>query len=55
MRKSYLAPEVNELGAVSALTAAFGSAPEIDVSEFPAIPVATGSFDVCEEEVCGTP
>lgn len=47
MSKPYIAPEVVELGAVEELTAALGSAPRADFSQFPQIPATTGSFDIC--------
>ena len=53
MKNSYEAPSLESLGAMSAMTAAFGTDPAPDVSEFPQIPADTGSFDICEEEVCG--
>ena len=52
MKKSYTSPSFEALGAVGSLTAAFGTAPAPDISEFPQIPADTGSFDVCEELVC---
>ena len=52
MKHQYEAPSLESLGAMSVMTAAFGTDPSPDVSEFPQIPAATGSFDVCEELVC---
>jgi hypothetical protein len=47
MNKTYTAPTLVELGAVSDLTAALGSAPRPDFSVFPQIPANIGSFDIC--------
>ena len=48
MKKTYQAPALEEIGGVAALTAAFGTDPRSDFSEFPLIPAATGSFDICD-------
>ena len=48
MKAAYIAPSLEEVGGVATLTAAFGTAPRADFSEFPQIPSATGSFDVCD-------
>ena len=53
MKKSYLAPALEGIGQVAASTSAFGTDPAPDVSEFPQVPADTGSFDICEEEICG--
>lgn len=53
MKKPYQSPEVVEFGSVAELTAAYGSDPDPDIVEFPGIPVATGSFDICEDGQCG--
>lgn len=47
MTKTYIAPEVVELGAVEELTAALGNESRVDFSTFPAIPASMGSFDIC--------
>ena len=52
MKKNYEAPRLEVLGTIANHTAAFGTDPSPDVSEFPQIPAAEGSFDVCEELVC---
>ena len=48
MKKTYDAPSLNEVGTVAQFTAAFGTAPQADFSEFPTIPASTGSFDLCD-------
>lgn len=48
MKTPYQAPLLEEIGGVAALTAAFGTDPQADFSEFPDIPASTGSFDVCD-------
>ena len=48
MKATYTSPSLEEVGGVATLTAAFGSDPRADFSEFPLIPSATGSFDVCD-------
>ena len=48
MKATYTPPSFEEVGGVATLTAAFGSDPRADFSEFPQIPAATGSFDVCD-------
>ena len=48
MKATYTTPLLEEIGGVATLTAAFGTAPRADFSEFPQIPSATGSFDVCD-------
>ncbi|WP_420457506.1 hypothetical protein [Rubrivirga sp.] len=53
MKKTYEAPRLETFGGVASLTAAFGTDPAPDVSEFPQIPAETGSFDICEELECG--
>lgn len=47
MTKSYVTPELVELGAVEELTAALGARVRPDFSVFPSIPAAQGSFDIC--------
>ncbi len=48
MKKTYNAPTLQEVGGVTSLTAAFGSAARTDFSEFPEVQPNTGSFDVCD-------
>lgn len=48
MKNTYQAPRLSEVGGIAGLTAAFGTDPRIDFSEFPLIPADTGSFDVCD-------
>ena len=48
MKKTYNAPVLEEVGGVATLTAAFGTDPRRDFSEFPEIQATTGSFDVCD-------
>lgn len=48
MKNTYHAPALDEIGSVAGLTAAFGTDPRMDFSEFPDIPADTGSFDVCD-------
>ena len=48
MKKTYQAPALEEVGAISALTAAFGTSSRMDFSEFPQIAAGNGSFDVCD-------
>ena len=48
MKKTYSAPALDEVGTVARFTAAFGTAPQSDFSEFPLIPASTGSFDLCD-------
>ena len=50
MKATYTTPLLEEIGGVATLTAAFGTAPRADFSEFPQIPSATGSFDICSSE-----
>ena len=52
MKKTYMTPTLEEVGAVSAITAALGTSARRDFSEFPAIPPSNGSVDLC---VPGTP
>lgn len=52
MKKIYETPCLEAFGSVASLTAAFGTDPAPDVSEFPEIPADHGSFDICEELVC---
>ena len=49
MKATYTSPSLEEVGGVATLTAAFGSDPRADFSEFPLVPAATGSFDVCDD------
>lgn len=53
MKKTYLTPSAEPFGTVEEMTGTFGSLADPDVSEFPSLPAAEGSFDVCEELVCG--
>lgn len=53
MTKTYITPELVELGAVEELTAALGPSPRIDFSTFPSIPASTGSFDICPNGIPG--
>ncbi|WP_420457507.1 hypothetical protein [Rubrivirga sp.] len=53
MKKTYTTPSLEAVGSITSLTAAFGTDPAPDVSEFPQIPAETGSFDICEELECG--
>ena len=48
MKKAYNAPALEEVGGIATLTAAFGTDPRRDFSEFPQIQASTGSFDVCD-------
>ena len=48
MKKTYHAPALGEVGGITSLTAAFGSDPRRDFSEFPQVQASTGSFDVCD-------
>ena len=48
MKKTYNAPALEEVGTVSNLTAAFGSSPRRDFSEFPQVQASNGSFDLCD-------
>ena len=55
MKKTYNAPALEEVGEITTLTAAFGTSPRNDFSEFPAIPPATGSFDACDGNPANNP
>ena len=55
MKATYTTPLLEEVGGVATLTAAFGSDPRADFSEFPQIPAATGSFDLCDDAGTGNP
>ncbi|MEM1115888.1 MAG: hypothetical protein AAGJ11_05245 [Bacteroidota bacterium] len=55
MKKTYHAPVAEDLGAVSALTAALGTSTRVDFSEFPSLPSSTGSFDVCDSDPTNNP
>ena len=55
MKKTYNAPALDEVGGIATLTAAFGTSPRTDFSEFPAIPEATGSIDVCDGNPANNP
>ena len=50
MKNTYQAPALDEIGAIAGLTAAFGTDPRMDFSEFPLVPADTGSFDVCDSD-----
>ncbi len=55
MKKTYEAPVLEEVGAVSTITAALGSSTRRDFSEFPALPSTTGSFDACDSNPNNSP
>ena len=55
MKKTYPSPALEAFGSVATLTAAFGSDPAPDVSEFPQVPASNGSFDVSRGLICGGP
>ena len=55
MKKTYSAPVLSEVGAVSTLTAAFGTSSRRDFSEFPQVQASTGSFDVCDGNPANNP
>ncbi len=55
MKKTYEAPVLEEVGAVSTTTAALGTASRTDFSEFPALPSSTGSFDACDGDPTNSP
>ncbi|WP_420457508.1 hypothetical protein [Rubrivirga sp.] len=52
MKKTYTSPALEPIGGITSLTAAFGTSPAPDVSEFPQIPADEGSFDICRNLVC---
>ena len=54
MKKIYHSPAIDEVGGIATLTAAFGTSTRPDFSEFPQIPAATGSFDLCDENLDGS-
>ena len=55
MKKTYSTPVLEEVGAVSTITAALGSSTRRDFSEFPALPASTGSFDACDGNAANNP
>ena len=55
MKNTYQAPLLQEIGGVVDLTAAFGTDPRTDFSEFPLVPADTGSFDVCDSNPNNNP
>lgn len=48
MKKIYHSPAIDEVGGIATLTAAFGSDPRTDFSEFSEVTASTGSVDVCD-------
>ena len=53
MKAAYTPPSLDEVGGVATLTAAFGTSPRADFSEFPLIPASNGSFDICDSDDVG--
>ena len=47
MKKAYTTPTLEEVGAVSAITAAVGSSTRVDFNEFSGAR-GSGSFDICD-------
>ena len=50
MKKIYHSPAIDEVGGIATLTAAFGSDPRQDFSEFSEVTASTGSVDVCDSD-----
>lgn len=53
--KTYHSPVLEEIGAVASLTAALGTAPRNDFSEFANLPPSRGSFDACDGDPTNNP
>lgn len=54
MKKAYATPTLEEVGAVSVITAALGSSSRTDFNEFSG-QRGTGSFDICDGNAGNNP